>query len=137
MNGNAPSAGAVAAENPEPACALDCVAPRRDIELPVHGDRLRLDRIPRDVEAQRDLAKREVAGEERDEPELGRRQQPRPRPVFGAPGIEIASQAPRALGDDPEAGLLDEDLVDLVAQLSCAGGVRETELQARELEAGR
>src|SRR3954451_16280762 len=40
--------------------ALDRVAPRGDSELPVDGDRLRLDRVARDEEALADLAEGQV-----------------------------------------------------------------------------
>src|SRR4051794_10502715 len=58
------------AQEPELLRALDRVAARRDVELPVHGDRLRLDRVPGDVEPLGHLAERQVAGEQGQQPEL-------------------------------------------------------------------
>src|SRR5881396_3730495 len=45
---------------PEPVRLRDRLAPARDPELAVDGDRLRLDRVPRDVQLLGDLAEGEV-----------------------------------------------------------------------------
>src|SRR5580765_4351739 len=47
------------------------LTPAGDAELPVDGDRLGLDRVPRDVEALADLPERQMRGEERKHAELG------------------------------------------------------------------
>src|SRR4029453_5031746 len=52
----------------------DPLAPAGDAELPVDGDRLGLDRVPRDVETLADLAEGQVRGEVRKQAQLGRRE---------------------------------------------------------------
>src|SRR6478752_4450286 len=58
-------------DEPELACTLDRFAPRRDVELAVHGDGLRLHRVPGDLESLGDLPEGEVAREKREEACLG------------------------------------------------------------------
>src|SRR5687767_10712698 len=53
-----------AVQQPDGAAADDRLGPRRDVELAVHGQRLRLHGVGRDVQALSDLAEREVAREE-------------------------------------------------------------------------
>src|SRR5215212_7287787 len=53
---------------------LDRVAAVRDAELSIDRDRLRLDRVPGDVELLADLRERQVRGQERKQAELRRSQ---------------------------------------------------------------
>ena len=60
--------------------AVDRLAAGRDAELAVDRDRLGLDRVSGDVQPLPDLPKREVGGQQREEPKLGGRQRRCPRP---------------------------------------------------------
>ena len=64
---------------PSSCTRVDRLAARRDAELAVDRDRLRLDGVPGDVQPLADLPEREVGGQQRQEPELGGRQRRRPQ----------------------------------------------------------
>src|SRR4051812_35640292 len=73
--------------------SLDRLGARRPPELAVHRDRLRFDGVPRDVEVLRDLAKRQMCGQQGQEAEL--------RTCEDGPGPRTAAQ-----GVDPQAQMM-------------------------------
>ena len=66
--------GRSAVEQPDGAAARDRLRAAADVELAVGRQRLRLDRVGRDVQAVADLAEAQVAGQEAQHAQLGHRQ---------------------------------------------------------------
>src|SRR6266516_2906882 len=113
--------------------ALDRLAARRHAELAVDRDRLRLDGVRRQVQALADLAERVVGGQQREEPQLRRRERRRPDDV-GAHGLQLRSQLVGLLPEDAEVRLPSEQVVDLPEHAPGAGHVREGDVGAHELQ---
>src|SRR4249920_892600 len=91
-------------DEPELDGVLDRVASAGDAELPVDGDRLRLDRVARDVQAGADLAEGEVRREQRQQPELRARQTGAVALARRQHRVDLALQLQCLRGEDAEIG---------------------------------
>src|SRR6266508_4786020 len=117
---------------------LDRLATSRDAELAIDRDRLGLDGVRRQVQALAELAERVMRGQQREQPQLRRRQPRRPYHV-GAHGFELRAQLVGLAPEDAKVRLPAEQVVDLPEHRPGAGDVGggDEGADARQARLGR